>query len=126
MLQNVFFRVILWNIKSVWIQKILLLCQSIIHANILINFYYICPFPQTVEDPLSRPLPENASSTLLPMFTSRTVQILKEVEAFPFPSLVADCGGVLGLFIGFNFLMVVEWIVWCTQIILTKFNTNKK
>ena len=88
--------------------------------------YYICPFPQTVEDPLSRPLPENASSTLLPMFTSRTVQILKEVEAFPFPSLVADCGGVLGLFIGFNFLMVVEWIVWCTQIILTKFNTNKK
>ena len=118
MLQNAFFLVTLWNIKSVWIQRIQYYsCQYF--------FYYICPFSQTVEDPLSRPLPENASSTLLPMFTSRTVQILKEVEAFPFPSLVADCGGVLGLFIGFNFLMVVEWIVWCTQIILTKFNTNK-
>ena len=40
-----------------------------------------------------------------------TVQVLKEEEAHSFSSLVADVGGVLGLFIGFNFLMLWDWIV---------------
>ena len=39
------------------------------------------------------------------------VEVLKEEEAYPFLSLVADCGGILGLFIGFNFLMVWDWII---------------
>ena len=41
-----------------------------------------------------------------------TVQVLREEEAHSFSSLVADVGGVLGLFIGFNFLMVLDLIVW--------------
>ena len=41
-----------------------------------------------------------------------TVQVLREEEAHSFSSLVADVGGVLGLFIGFNFLMLWDWIVW--------------
>ena len=38
-----------------------------------------------------------------------TVQ--REEKAYPFSALVADCGGVLGLFIGFNFLIVWGWFV---------------
>ena len=41
------------------------------------------------------------------------IQVEREEKAYTFLSLVADCGGVLGLFIGFNFLMVCEWILWC-------------
>ena len=44
------------------------------------------------------------------VLVSDNVLVLKEEEAFSFGSLVADCGGVLGLFVGFNFLMVWEWI----------------
>ena len=46
-----------------------------------------------------------------PMFTSDSVLVMREQWAFSFGALVADCGGVLGLFIGFNFLMVCDWIV---------------
>ena len=45
------------------------------------------------------------------MFTCEKVLVRKEVEAFPLVSLVADCGGILGLFLGFNIFMVWEWIV---------------
>ena len=49
---------------------------------------------------------------IMPYFTSKSVKVLREEEAYPFGSLVADVGGVLGLFIGFNFLMIWDWIVW--------------
>ena len=45
-------------------------------------------------------------------FTSNSILVQKEVDAFSFGSLVADCGGVLGLFIGFNFLMIWDWMVF--------------
>ena len=46
------------------------------------------------------------------MFTSATVSVEKEEMEFSFDDLVADCGGVLGLFIGFNFLMVWDFIIF--------------
>ena len=47
------------------------------------------------------------------MFSSSTVILQKEAKAFPFQSLVADVGGVLGLFIGFSFLGLSEFaVVW--------------
>ena len=52
---------------------------------------------------------------LRPYFTSDKILVLKEVEAYPILSLVADVGGVLGLFIGFNFLMLWDWIVLCLE-----------
>ena len=55
--------------------------------------------------------PYNGSSMLVPMFATSSVQVLREEEAFSFGDLVADCGGVLGLFVGFNFLMVWDWLV---------------
>ena len=51
----------------------------------------------------------------MPRFTTDTIEVLKEKEAYSFASLVADIGGVLGLFIGFNFLMIWDWIVWCVK-----------
>ena len=50
-------------------------------------------------------------SNLWPIFTCEKVLVRKEVEAFPLGSLVADCGGILGLFLGFNFFLVWEWIM---------------
>ena len=51
-------------------------------------------------------------SMLRPSFVSNKIHDLTEVPAYPALSLVADVGGVLGLFIGFNFIMVWDWIVW--------------
>ena len=54
----------------------------------------------------------NETKYLTPYFTTNSVKVMREEEEYPFASLIADVGGVLGLFIGFNFLMVWEWIVW--------------
>ena len=44
------------------------------------------------------------------LFSGQTVIIEKEELAYPFIALMADFGGVLGLFIGFNFLMIWDII----------------
>ena len=59
-----------------------------------------------------------------PYFTTNIVEVHREVEAFSFGSLVADVGGVLGLFIGFNFLMLWDWIVLCVQKCLNNSNLS--
>ena len=56
------------------------------------------------------------------MFSS--FEVLTEEEAYPLLSLVADVGGVLGLFVGFNILMVWDWIVMGLQKICTKIKKN--
>ena len=43
--------------------------------------------------------------------TSKKVLVEKEAPSYSFLSLVADCGGLLGLFIGFNFLMIFDFLV---------------
>ena len=48
---------------------------------------------------------------LWPVFSFEKILVRREMEAFPLDSLVADCGGILGLFLGFNFLMIWEWIM---------------
>ena len=63
---------------------------------------------------------------LMPMFSSDTILVRKEEEAFPFASLVADCGGILGLFVGFNFLMVWEWMMDLLLIIVLKVIKKRK
>ena len=65
----------------------------------------------------------NGQGMILPaMFSS--FEVLTEEEAYPLLSLVADVGGVLGLFVGFNFLMVWDWIVMGLQKICTKIKKN--
>ena len=39
---------------------------------------------------------------------AKKVLVEKEVPSYPFLSFAADCGGLLGLFIGFNFLMIFD------------------
>ena len=59
-------------------------------------------------------------SSLMPYFQTNIVEVQREELAYPTISLVADVGGVLGLFIGFNFLMIWDWIVWGVKKILHK------
>ena len=61
-------------------------------------------------------------SLLMPYFQKTIVEVQREEFAYPPISLVADVGGVLGLFIGFNFLMIWDWIVMGLQKFCTKNN----
>ena len=63
---------------------------------------------------------------LVPLFSSNSILVRKEQEAFPFASLVADCGGILGLFVGFNFLMIWEWMLDVLLIIVHKVIKKRK
>ena len=57
------------------------------------------------------------------MISSSTLSVQREVFALSFQSLVADIGGVLGLFIGFNFLSFWEIsVVWLRQSLMPTFN----
>ena len=73
------------------------------------------------------PLMDHSGKVVLSLsYISKSVEVQTEVEAFSFGSLVAEVGGVLGLFIGFNFLMVWNWSVWVIKkIFVEKFNFCK-
>ena len=43
------------------------------------------------------------------MFSSATISVEKEIDAYSFSSFVADCGGLLGLFVGYSFLGTYEF-----------------
>ena len=60
-------------------------------------------------------------TVLVPMFASSTVRVLREEEAYSLLSLVSDCGGLLGLFIGFNFLIFWDSVVWAARRIMLQF-----
>ena len=68
-----------------------------------------CPL-KLVEEPTSHSDPSTNSSNLWFTFASSKVTVQKEVESYSIPSLVADYGGLLGLSVGFNFLMIWECI----------------
>ena len=56
-------------------------------------------------------VPNYDETVLALMYSSDSIEVQREQLVYPFLSLVADVGGVLGLFIGFNFLMVWDWII---------------
>ena len=49
------------------------------------------------------------------LFSNPTLFIEIEEVAYPLMTLLADFGGVLGLFIGFNFLMIWDVIVFVIE-----------
>ena len=55
--------------------------------------------------------PDRRFTEITLIFGSQIILLEREQLAFPFLSLVADCGGILGLFLGFNFLMVWDLLV---------------
>ena len=71
-------------------------------------------FFQLIEDPVESMLDDPNRTVVTPLFDP-IVEVLREQEAYPILSFVADFGGILGLFIGFNFLMVWGCIVWCCR-----------
>ena len=111
--------------------KCLMPCSFMEYKVILIPSYLVISimynFVQMTEDPVDYPS-EKAKSDgtvlLVPMFSSDKVQVLEEAEAFPFSSLVADIGGVLGLFVGFNFLMVWDWVKGCLRKSILKVSSS--
>ena len=62
---------------------------------------------------------------LYPVFATKNILVRREVLAFPSDSLVADCGGILGLFLGFNFLMVWEWVLNGFFVLFNRFDKTK-
>ena len=48
---------------------------------------------------------------IVPIFSTEA-QVLREQLSYTELTFTAEVGGVLGLFFGFNFLMVWDWIVW--------------
>ena len=60
------------------------------------------------ENPIDVP---QSSLELVIAYAGNSIEVHREEEAYSLLSLVADVGGVLGLFIGFNFLIVLDWIM---------------
>ena len=56
-------------------------------------------------------------------YEGKTLTVEAEEQAYSFDSLVSDLGGVLGLFLGFNFLMLWE-LLKCLQIKWKSFSLN--
>ena len=55
------------------------------------------------------------------MFASTKVTVKKEEWSYSKLDFLADCGGLLGLFIGFNFVMIWDLIVIIYQRIKVNF-----
>ena len=90
---------------------------------IILLQYLLCFYQfafQLIDDPIESMYRDPNKTVIVPMFDP-TVEVLKEQEAYPILSFVADFGGILGLFIGFNFLMVWGWLMWCGKNILARF-----
>ena len=42
---------------------------------------------------------------------TKKILVEREVPSYSLLSFIADCGGLLGLFVGFNFLMIFDILV---------------
>ena len=63
----------------------------------------------------------NPNMTVLDIkFDSPFITTEQEVMAYSFGSLIADFGGLLGLFVGFNFLMIWDCILYGLTCIKSK------
>ena len=74
------------------------------------------------EDPILVPYED---IELILLYAGNSIEVQKEEEAYSFLSLVADVGGVLGLFIGFNFLMIWDWTVSALIVVPKMLKTRK-
>ena len=55
-------------------------------------------------------VPQNSLELVL-AYAGNSIEVQREEEVYSLLSLVADVGGVLGLFIGFNFIMIWDWMI---------------
>ena len=78
---------------------------------------------QLVGDPFVVNIPNMTMVQII--FDSGSVLTETEELAYSLSSLVADCGGVLGLFIGFNFLMIWDFLCYAFQKLRPHCKPNK-
>ena len=59
-------------------------------------------------------------TTVAIMYENSIVHVEKEELAYPMSSLIADCGGIMGLFVGFNFIMIWKLLIsFIKKIVIT-------
>ena len=84
-----------------------------------INLENIIFEQKIIEPPTTYGFKKVNSTRVWLRFGSTKVTVKKEVWAYTNLAFVADCGGLLGLFIGFNFMMIWDLIVIVYQTIKT-------
>ena len=91
--------------------------SSLLLCEILISYFQLPDDPVTVKTP---------NETVVGIkFDSPNVLAETEDLAYSESSLVADCGGVLGLFVGFNFLMIWDFLCYAFQKLRPHCKPNK-
>ena len=71
-----------------------------------------CVLTNRIKKLVGDPIILKVNLTMLEIFyATRNVIIEKEEFSFPSTSLVSECCGILGMFIGFNFLMIWDFLV---------------
>ena len=45
------------------------------------------------------------------MYENSIVHVEKEELAYPMSALIADCGGIMGLFVGFNLMLILKFLI---------------
>ena len=66
------------------------------------------------------------NTTVAIMYESSIVHVEKEELAYPLSSLIADSGGILGLFVGFNLVMILDFLISFTKKIITVWKGKNK
>ena len=59
-------------------------------------------------------------------FSSNRMSVSEEIYIYPATSFLAEVGGALGLFLGFNFLMVWDFIEWIIFMVAKKYRERFK
>ena len=77
-------------------------------------------FVQLAGDPLMVPIKGSNTTKVSIRFASPTMTTEQEEMAYSFQTLIADFGGILGLFVGFNFLMIWDGVVLALKCLKTK------
>lgn len=77
-------------------------------------------FVQFAGDPLIVPSKFSNRTLISIRFASPTLTTEQEELAYSFQALIADLGGLLGLFVGFNFLMIWDCVLHALKFLKTK------
>ena len=70
-----------------------------------------CIICQITEEPFAWTYEEENDTRTGLAFTRSKVIVNKQMWSYSTLSFVADCGGILGLSVGFNFLIILDFII---------------
>ena len=77
-------------------------------------------FVKLAGDPLVVPTKGSNTIVVSIRFASPTMTTEQEEMAYSFQTLIAEFGGLLGLFVGFNFLMIWDGVVLALKCLKTR------